>query len=79
MKVREPPLNLIINAPDPHGHGGSVENGNTCRIFLAPSNREAVMNIFSVVATAQEIDDLKEFFQEAYVIYHLSNSTGKID
>ena len=78
MKVREAPLNLVINAPDPHGHGGSVENGNTCRTFLHPKNREAVLAIFSEVATETEQEELPLFFQEAYVIYHVANSIGEV-
>ena len=78
QKVREQPLSLLINAPDPHGHGGSVENGNTCRIFLDPKNREAVIAIFSEVATEDEQKALPLFFQEGYVIYHVANAIGEI-
>ena len=79
LKLREPPLNLMTNAPDPHGHGGSVENGNTCRTFFDPKNREAVIRIYEEVATTMEVEHLRMFFLEGYAIYHIMNSTGKID
>ena len=71
-------LNLTVNAPDPHGHGGSAENGNTCRIFLHEKNREKTMSIYEDLVTEDEFEHLQLMLQEANVIYRAANTIGKM-
>ena len=71
-------LKLIVNAPDPHGHGGSAENGNTCRTFLHETNREKTLAIYADLMTETEFEHLKLVLQEANVIYRTINTIGKM-
>ena len=71
-------LNLTVNAPDPHGHGGSAENGNTCRIFLHEKNREKTLSIYEDLVSEDEFEHLQLMLQEANVIYRAANTIGKM-
>ena len=77
IRVKEK-LNLTVNAPDPHGHGGSAENGNTCRIFLHEKNREKTLSIYEDLVSEDEFEHLRLMLQEANVIYRAANTIGKM-
>ena len=42
--------NLLADAPDPSGHGGSCNTGNKARNFFKPGkNRDAIRSLFKVI------------------------------
>ena len=59
------------------GHGASVENFNTTRLFLAPKNRSTVLKLFKNLSE-KEKSDVELFLQQANIILNVTNSIGKI-
>ena len=76
MKVKAV-LGIAVNQVKKSGHGASVENFNTTRMFLAAENREKVLSIYPCDGQLKE--DLRQFLQEANVICRVINRIGKIN
>ena len=60
------------------GHGASVENFNTTRLFLAPKNRSTILKLFKNLSE-KEKSDIDLFLQQANVILTVTNTIGKIN
>ena len=68
---------IAVNQVKVAGHGATVENFNTCRIFLDPSNRDRVIDLFMV--DEEDERKLRRFLKEAHVILSVTNSIGKVN
>ena len=60
-------LNIAVNQVKIAGHGASVENFNTTRIFFAPKNRNTVVNKIFKNLTSAEKADIELFMEQANV------------
>ena len=45
-EAKKEPLKMFIMTPDPHGTGGSSDNGNTARKFFSQKWRQDVLKLF---------------------------------
>ena len=70
-------FNIAVNQVKLSGNGANIENFNTTRIFLDPSNRDRAVKLMN--PREEEKEDLYKFFQEAHVILSVTNSIGKIN
>ena len=52
-KARTGPLQMLMMCPDPHGTGGSSDNGNTARKFFDDKYRNDILDLYPT-ATATE-------------------------
>jgi hypothetical protein len=76
QKAKLPPLKLLLDAPDPHGNGGTTDDGNTARLFFHPKNREGVLDLFDVSPELRET--LRKILQSLNTVLRVVNCSQEI-
>ena len=56
----DPPLSMQISKPSPTGHGGSTDNGRTCKTLMGDAKRSEFAKLFDlgVVPHDPRIEDI---------------------
>ena len=65
-------LKLLIDCPDPHGSGGTTNDGNTARLFLG-KKRSGVIRI-ALLRSDQERSDADEILKNTFAIFRVVSS-----
>jgi hypothetical protein len=76
QKAKQPLSKLLLDAPDPHGNGGTTDNGNNAREFFHPKNHEGVMDPFDV--SSEQREALRNILKGLNTVLRVINSSQEM-